>query len=911
MENTYSKYLHAKIRPILTLFHLSFFVCHLAYGVHGNSPYSYDATENILLTCGLSYSFLSEDQTRKWFGDNSSQYFPLFETQNNASIASVAPKNPSSSSEKYFLQARLSHSPFTYIFNLTAGQKFIRLYFYATSYPEFDNSKAFFSVKAGSFTLLSNFSASLTAAAIGQDTFFKEFCLNVEEGEKLNITFTPSPDYQQAYAFVNGIEIVSMPTNLYYTEAPTKALKFLDRPTDPTYSIENSTALETVYRVNIGGGLISPHLDTGMFRTWFGSYADYLTYARPGYIRFNSSMPLNFSRMANYTAPAKVYQSAMTMGLDQEINANYILTWEFPVDSAFTYFVRLHFCEFQIEITKVGDRVFQVDIANETAENHLDIIALGNGNGVPIYKDYAVIIGGKGKEKKQNLSVALHPTAKWMSTYSDATLSGVEIFKVDNHGNLAGPNPDPIPPSSVPQPNPQPKNNNKTIIAIVVGVASGFVVLSLLLLFIFRRARKVKDSGSSTGASFWATFSSFTTKSTKSRGSSLPSDICTHFSFSEITAATNNFDDVFIIGVGGFGNVYKGYVDDGSTPVAIKRLNPGSQQGAQEFNTEIEMLSRLRHRHLVSLIGYCNDHGEMILVYDYMSRGTLREHLYGCDNPPLSWNQRLELCIGAAQGLHYLHTGAKHVIIHRDVKTTNILLNEEWVAKVSDFGLSKTGPTTMSQTHVSTVVKGSIGYLDPEYYRLQHLTEKSDVYSFGVVLFEVLCARPPILRTGDKKQVSLAFWAQQSYRNGTLDQIIDPFLKGKIAPECLNKFAEVAMSCLDDNGMRRPSMSEVVWGLEFALQLQETTEKNEKFGNDNQDGRKDSVDYDKIPLMKYESDVDSGFLFSSIGEHVLESKSISTVTPTTSDDQSLTTKSSDSRNVSGAVFSEVMNPQAR
>ncbi|KAJ0043312.1 hypothetical protein Pint_18991 [Pistacia integerrima] len=812
MENTDSKYLHVKIRAIFTLFHLSFFVCHLAYGVHGNSLYSYNATENILLACGSSYRFLSEDQTRTWFGDNSSQYFPLFETQYNASIASAAPKIPSSSSEKCYLKARLSHSPFTYIFNLTAGQKFIRLYFYPTSYPEFDNSKAFFSVKAGSFTLLSNFSASITAAAIGQDTFFKEFCLSVEEGEKLNITFTPSPDYQQAFAFVNGIEIVSMPTNLYYTEAPTKALKFLNQPTNPIYSIENSTALETVYRVNIGGRLISPYLDTGMFRTWFGSYTDYLTYARPGYLRYNSSMPLKFSRMANYTAPAEVYQSAMTMGLDQETNANYILTWEFPVDSAFTYFVRLHFCEFQIEITKVGDKVFQVDIANETAESHLDIIALGNGNGVPIYKDYAVIIGGKGNEKKQNLSVALHPTAKWMSTYSDATLNGVEIFKVDNHGNLAGPNPDPIPPSSVPQPNPQPKNNNKTIIAIVAGVASGFVVLSLLLLFIFRRARKVKNSGSRTGASFWATFSSFTTKSTKSRGSSLPSDICTHFSFSEITAATNNFDDVFIIGVGGFGNVYKGYVDDGSTPVAIKRLNPGSQQGAQEFNTEIEMLSRLRHRHLVSLIGYCNDHGEMILVYDYM---------------------------------------------------------------------------------------------------LQHLTEKSDVYSFGVVLFEVLCARPPILRTGDKKQVSLAFWAQQSYRNGTLDQIIDPFLKGKISPECLNKFAEVAMSCLDDNGMRRPSMSEVVWGLEFALQLQETAEKNEKFGDDNQDGRKRGVDYDEIPLMKYESDVDSGFLFSSIGEHVLESKSISSVTPTTSDDQSLTIKSSDSRNVSGAVFSEIMNPQGR
>ncbi|KAJ0099109.1 hypothetical protein Patl1_21668 [Pistacia atlantica] len=320
MENTWRKYLHAKIHPILALFCLSSFVHHLVLAVPDQSRYPYQPTENIIIACGSSDNFISQDK-RPILGDNSSQPSPLFELQNNASIASTAPQQPRSSSEKYFLKARLSYSPFTYIFNLMAGQKFIRLYFYPTWYPEFDNSKAFFSVKAGSFTLLSNFSASLTAAAIGQDTFFKEFCLNVEEGEKLNITFTPSPDYQQAYAFVNGIEIVSMPTNLYYTEAPTKA-KFLHRPTDPTYSIENSTALETVYRVNIGGRLISPPLDTGMFRTWFGSYTDYLTYARSGAVAHYSSIPLTFSEIADYTAPTEVYQTAMTMGLDQEINAN-------------------------------------------------------------------------------------------------------------------------------------------------------------------------------------------------------------------------------------------------------------------------------------------------------------------------------------------------------------------------------------------------------------------------------------------------------------------------------------------------------------------------------------------------------------------------------------------------------------
>lgn len=619
----------------------------------------------------------------------------------------------------------------------------------------------------------------------------------------LNVIFIPSPG---SFAFINGMEVVSVPTDLYINGQDIPLIG-----QSQPLAIDNNTALELVYRLNVDGQAISPEADTGMFRSWIQDI-DYIYGAATGTDPYHFTIDIQYTEVPSYTAPEILYRTARSMGTSRTVNENYNLTWVFPVDSGFYYLTRLHFCEIAPEITGINQRVFEIFLNNQTADDQMDIMVYAGGIGVPIYRDFILMVPETGG--KVDLWLALHPNTDARAKYSDAILNGLEIFKLNkSDGSLAGPNPDiPEPKSDIDITAPASRildhRHKRRWPVVVAGVIGGAVVLCIVCFFVIRQ-RKIKNTSSS--RSWWEPDSRF-----------LPSDQCRNFSLPEIKSATNNFSPALLIGVGGFGNVYKGYIDGGETAVAIKRLNPTSKQGAHEFKTEIQTLTQLRHLHLVSLIGYCEDHREMILIYDYLARGTLREHLYHTDNPPLPWKLRLQICIGAAKGLYYLHSGAKEKIIHRDVKSTNILLDENWVAKVSDFGLSKVGPTSVSRTHVSTAVKGSFGYLDPEYYRRQQLTEKSDVYSFGVVLFEVLCARPAVDKNLDKGEICLSEWARTYYNREKLDEIVDPYLRGKIAPECLKKFGEIADSCLLDHGIERPTMGDVVWNLEFALQLQES-----------------------------------------------------------------------------------------
>ncbi|KAG6472126.1 leucine-rich repeat receptor protein kinase HPCA1-like [Zingiber officinale] len=287
------------------------------------------------------------------------------------------------------------------------------------------------------------------------------------------------------------------------------------------------------------------------------------------------------------------------------------------------------------------------------------------------------------------------------------------------------------------------------------------------------------------------------------------------FSYEELKRCTNNFSVSNEIGSGGYGKVYRGMLPGGPI-VAIKRAQQGSTQGALEFKTEIELLSRVHHKNLVSLVGFCFDQGEQMLVYEFVPNGTLRESLSGKSGILLDWRRRLRIALGSARGLAYLHELADPPIIHRDVKSSNILLDENLNAKVADFGLSKL-MSDDEKGHVSTQVKGTMGYLDPEYYLTQQLTDKSDVYSFGVVMLEMITAKQPIVKGKYiVREVKMAIDASDEEFYG-LKELMDPVIQIATNLIGFRKYTELALRCLEELAADRPTMSDIVKEIEMLL----------------------------------------------------------------------------------------------
>ncbi|XP_057769112.1 receptor-like protein kinase FERONIA [Salvia miltiorrhiza] len=690
--------------------HLLIIICFFLFSLIAADP------NHISINCGGAAPATALGG-RQWLGDAAPEGSSRASTAKPELIAAVDPVP--------YKSARLSRSQFSYSFDLSPGQKIIRLHFNPVAYHGFERFNDFFTVEAGPYTLVANFSASITARALAVNTLAKEFCIIIQQRQHLRILFSPETRQSKySYAFINGIEIISVPSAISYCHGGDRGIHVLGHRY--VVHLDNSTALEIVHRQNIKWGS-----DDGMFGMWA------------------SSSSLSYNRM-----------------------------WRVGVDVGFRYLVRLHLCELGLKMHKD----FMILIDEMIALTSPDDLVDGMGNNY----NYMVMVEGQKREGKRNISISLYSHHEFLDKHGP--FEGFEVFKLSNHDrSLASPNPPLLPRASD-------SSISRTTVVVTL------LCLATVGYHLLQRIRDTEEDGEPWGRA---------------------KRLCHCFRLAEIKAATGDFHEGFVVGRGGFGKVYKGFMDNGRKIVAIKRLKPDSKQGEREFKMEVETLSELRHVNLVSLIGCCIEQKEMILVYEYMPNGTLADHLHKHNHfHPLSWKQRLNICIGAGRALDYLHTGRE--ITHRDVKTSNILLDERLVAKVSDFGLAKSG--TGSEESQSTQVKGTRGYLDPYYRDTRRVTQKSDTYSLGVVLLEVLSERAATGPWGEAG--SLTRWAKEKIDRGQVAEIVAPSLRGKISADSLDTFVGVAARCVDDEPKERPAMTQIITQLQQALVQQEEAERN-------------------------------------------------------------------------------------
>ncbi|KAL6874670.1 hypothetical protein ACP4OV_013335 [Aristida adscensionis] len=358
------------------------------------------------------------------------------------------------------------------------------------------------------------------------------------------------------------------------------------------------------------------------------------------------------------------------------------------------------------------------------------------------------------------------------------------------------------------------------------------------------------------------------------------------FTYEQLAAATDGFSDANLLGQGGFGYVHKGVLPNG-TEVAVKQLRDGSGQGEREFQAEIEIISRVHHKHLVSLVGYCISGSNRLLVYEFVPNNTLEFHLHGRGRPTMDWSTRLRIALGSAKGLAYLHEDCHPKIIHRDIKASNILLDLRFEAKVADFGLAKL--TSDANTHVSTRIMGTFGYLAPEYASSGKLTEKSDVFSFGVMLLELITGRRPVSSKQSHMDDSLVDWARplmtRALEDGNHDALVDPRLGNEYNDNEMARMIACAAACVRHSARRRPRMSQVVRALEGDVSLDDLNE-GVRPGHSRFMGSYSSSDYD---TNQYNEDLKK-FKKMALGSSGLQS---SQQTPTSEYGQNPSMSSSD------------------
>ncbi|KAJ0978445.1 hypothetical protein J5N97_013919 [Dioscorea zingiberensis] len=652
---------------------------------------AFTPTDNYLIDCGSPSNTVVGRRT--FMADTSISWTLTTKTDSMANTSSSSVS--SFSTPSLYQTARIFTDPSSYSFSIKQqGRHFIRLYFFPFSSPNFKLTTANFTVSTQDSVLLQSYPAGSASTPL-----FREYLLNITRST-LILSFVPLSN--NSLAFINAIEVVSVPDNLIGDTA---------RIVNPIGNYEglSDEPLQTVYRINMGGPLVNPDNDT-LWRTWQPDQSFLLDKNLAQFVSFSGKINYLDGNSTEEIAPDVVYSTAteLASSMNRTSDARFNVTWQFDVDPGSSYFVRMHFCD--IVSKALFELYFDVYISSYMAVSDLDLSTTTvNVLAAACYMDFVVDMA----DGSRKLNISIGPSSL-ENVLPDGILNGLEIMKINSTGTATVVSP------------PGSKANVGVIVGAVLGALAGVAIAVCIICTMLRRRRRM---GRKQNTKAWLPFSINGTVS-QSMGSrfsngttaTLGNVIGYQFSFAVLQEATNNFDEGWVIGVGGFGKVYKGVLRD-ETKVAVKRGNPKSQQGLNEFRTEIELLSRLRHRHLVSLIG--------------------------------------------------------------------------------------------------TAVKGSFGYLDPEYFRRQQLTEKSDVYSFGVVLLEVLCARPVIDPTLPREMVNLAEWAIKFQRRGELDRIVDPRITGTIKPDSLRKFGETVEKCLADCGVDRPAMGDVLWNLEYVLQLQE------------------------------------------------------------------------------------------
>ncbi|RVX23149.1 putative receptor-like protein kinase [Vitis vinifera] len=696
----------------------------------------YTPPSKYFINCGSSSTI--SDTKRTFVGDVSSDSFTLSPKQE-----AVEDSSPSPATSQLYRTARLFRSPSSYEFDIDQiGIYLVRLHFFPFSSPT-DLFTALFDVSvSGLPLLLHNFTVQNTSNL----PLIKEFLLTINIS-KFIVKFEPSQ--QSSFAFVNAIEVFIAPDSFI----PDSALLVTpEGSNNSSYKGISSRVLQKVHRINVGGSDIEPDSDT-LWRKWVPDdpYLFNKSAARNRSTSTDTSYQLilsGYNDSTRYIAPPLVYMSAKEMNKNGNDPLQFFnISWGFDVSKNAKHLLRVHFCDF-ISISGSFNPWLNLYIYSFFSQK-IDSISLG----APFFLDLLVVSDDSGF-----LNVSIGPQID--SPVNNSFLNGLEIMEI--MGELGW----------VSMENESKKKTTPLLVGLVVG-GLALVCIVIVVLLLRSKCRKEKPAE----ASHWLPVTVDGGLSSHSRvyeatihGSPVPHlNLGLKIPLAEIQSATNNFSSKLLVGKGGFGKVYQGTLRNGMK-VAVKRSQPGHGQGLPEFQTEILVLSKIRHRHLVSLIGYCDERNEMILVYEFMQNGTLRNHLYDSDLPCLSWKQRLEICIGAARGLHYLHTGLLH------------------------------------QTHVSTAVKGTIGYLDPDY---QSLTSK--------------------------EQVNLAEWVMVRQKEGFLEHVIDPLLVGKVNLNSLRKFGETAEKCLQEDGADRPTMGDVVWDLEYAFQLQQTAMQREPLDDSTND----------------------------------------------------------------------------